>query len=163
VISREQRLRSAIDSASARLSTAAGADDEQKMFDALGECVGWACALDALLEGTPGYKGQRNNDNEGQLLRGLRYVRNQIVHGDTVVDVTESAVAPTPRVIIAGASSHSQIILPPTRIIWTFKVALSPLPANSPSATLEPHYADIAGKEAIDVIRRAVSWLDRTL
>jgi hypothetical protein len=162
VISREQRLRSAIDSASARLSTAAGADDEQKMFDALGECVGWVSALDALLEGTPGYMSQRNNDNEGRLLRGLRYVRNQILHGDTVVDVTESAV-PTPRVIIAGAGSHSQIIQPPTRIIWTFKVALPPLPATRPSATLEPHYADIAGKEVPDVIRSAVSWLDRSL
>jgi hypothetical protein len=128
VITREQRLRSAIDSASARLSAAAGGDDEQKMFDALGECVGWVCALDALLEVTPGYKSQRNNDSAGRLLRGLRYVRNQILHGDTVVDVTESAVVPTPRVIMTGAGSHSQVILPPTRVIWTFKFALPPLP-----------------------------------
>jgi hypothetical protein len=149
VITREERLRSAIDSSSTRLSTAAGGDDEQKMFDALGECVGWVCALDALLESTSGYKSQRNSDTEGRLLRGLRYVRNQVLHGDTVV--------------IAGAGSHSQVILPPTRIIWTFKAALPPLPPGGPSSTLEPHYADIAGKEVADVIRAAVSWLDRNL
>jgi hypothetical protein len=64
---------------------------------------------------------------------------------------------------MAGGGRYSQIILAPTRIIWTFKVALPPLPANKPWARLQPHYADIAGKEVADVIRRAVSWLDRNL
>jgi hypothetical protein len=156
VTTREHRLRSAVDSSSSRLVAAAGGDDEQAMFNALGEWVGWVCALDTLFEGTPNYKSRRNNDDDGTLLRGLRYVRNQILHGVEVVDIAESAVVPAPRVVIAGAGSRSQIVLPPTRIIWTFKATLPPLPAGTPSATLEPHYADVAGKEAVDVVRAAV-------
>ena len=106
VTAREQRLRDAVETSVGRVVMASGRHDEQAMFEALGECLSWVCALDELLERThtdSDYKSRRNADSEGRFLLGLRHARNTIIHGDTVVDIADSEEVPTPRVVIAAA------------------------------------------------------------
>ena len=53
-------------------------------------------------------------------------------------------------------------LTPPTRVVWTFKPTLLPLPRPEPK--LEADYAAyVGGQDVITVIREAVNWLDRTL
>jgi hypothetical protein len=164
-VTREQRLRAAIETTLGRTLAAAVSDDEQVMFEALGESLTWVCALDESFEkNRNGYKSRRNTDGEGRDLRGLRYARNQVLHGHTVLDVAESAVVPNPVVMRGGADAHrvSRIITPPTRVVWTFKPTLLPLPRPEPK--LEAEYAAyVGGQDVTTVIRGAVNWLDRTL
>jgi hypothetical protein len=49
-VTRAERLRTAIATALDRTLAAATSDDEQKTFEALGECLTWVCALDESFE-----------------------------------------------------------------------------------------------------------------
>jgi hypothetical protein len=166
-VTREQRLRAAIETTLGRTQTAAGSDDEQVMFEALGEFLTWVCALDDSFAKNPnrnGYMSRRDADSEGRYLLGLRYARNRVIHGHAVLDVAQSAVQPNPVVMRGGADAHrvSRIITPPTRVVWTFKPTLLPLPRPEPK--LEAEYAAyVGGQDVTTVIRGAVNWLDRTL
>lgn len=57
--------------------------DPSAVFGPLGECLFWLTALDSLLEsvGNPAYGTARDQDVAGQAIPGLRWARNQIVHG----------------------------------------------------------------------------------
>src|SRR5205823_4104231 len=124
----------------------------------------WVCALDGLLESRVDYKSRRNPDGDGRFLRGLRYARDQVLHGDAVLDVAEPVDVPNPVIMRGGPSAHrvSRIITPPTRLLWTFRATLPVLPIPSPK--LEAEYAaNIAGQEVTKVIRGAINWLDRAL
>src|SRR5215212_9468081 len=152
---REQRLRAAIETSTQRVLEASTGGDDQRMFEALGECLIWVRALDDLLELRTDYKSRRNSDpqKQGQVLRGLRYACNVAVHGDPVVDVADVAAAvslPDPPTLVIvtdiGGTPRPQIVGPPTRVQWTFHGTLPAL--GGPSATLEPHYRNqVAGKE----------------
>jgi hypothetical protein len=170
MVTREQRLRGAVETSVERLAEASGGHDEQVMFETLGECLTWVCALDELLEShellesRTGYKSRRNTDSDGGFLQGLRHARNAIVHGDAVVHVVDAETVPTPRVTmasVAGTGSHSRVITPPSRIQWTFTGTLRP-PGN-PARVLEAAYAAIADKEVLVPIQSAINWLDREL
>ena len=170
MVTREQRLRGAVETSVERLAEASGGHDEQVMFETLGECLTWVCALDELLEShellesRTGYKSRRNTDSDGGFLQGLRHARNAIVHGDAVVDAVDAETVPTPRVTVAsgaGTGSHSRVITPPSRIQWTFTRTLPP-PGN-PAPVLEAAYAAIADKEVLVPIHSAINWLDREL
>ena len=170
MVTREQRLRGAVETSVGRLAEASGGHDEQVMFETLGECLTWVCALDELLEShellesRAGYKSRRNTDSDGGFLQGLRHARNAIVHGDAVVDAVDADTDPTPRVTMAsgaGTGSHSRVITPPSRIQWTFTRTLPP-PGN-PARVLEAAYAAIADKEVLVPIQSAINWLDREL
>jgi hypothetical protein len=148
-------------------------DDEQVTFEALGECLSWVCALDQLFEdGRTGYKGRRNTDSEGRFLPGLRYARNQVLHGDAVLDVAESTFVPNAVIMRGGPDAHrmSRIVTQPTGVVWVFKSTLPALPIPSPkleaeyATHLEAEYAThLAGQDVMTVVRGAVNWLDRTL
>jgi hypothetical protein len=165
VTPREQRLRDAVETSVGRVVAASGSHDEQVMFEAVGECLTWLSALDELLKSRTGYVTRRDGDSKGKSLPGLRYARNQIVHGVAVVDVADVETVPTPKVIMAsgaGVGSHSRIITPPARIQWTFKHTLPP--PGRPAPVLEAAYAaHIAGNEVVVPIHDAVDWLDRAL
>lgn len=164
-MTREERLRAAIETTLGRTLAAVVSDNEQVTFEALGECLTWVCALDeSFEENRNGYKSRRNTDGEGRYLRGLRYARNQVLHGHTVLDVAESSVVSNPVVMRGGAGAHrvSRILMPPTRVVWTFKPTLPPLPRPEPK--LESEYAAyVAGQDVTSVISGGVNWLDRTL
>jgi hypothetical protein len=87
LVTREQRLRVAAQTAVDKVEAACGGRDGQAMFEALGECLTWICALDRSFELRADYRSRRNSDRhgEGQLLLGLRHARNTILHGDAVV------------------------------------------------------------------------------
>ncbi len=118
-MTREERLRAAIEETLDRTLAAAASHDEQVMFEALGECLTWVCALDGFLESRVDYKSRRNPDREGRFLRGLRYARDQVLHGDTVLDVAEPVDVPNPVIMRGGPGIHrvSRIITPPTGLL----------------------------------------------
>ena len=164
LVTREQRLRVATQTAVDKVEAACGGRDEQAMFEALGECLTWICALDRSFELRADYRSRRNSDRhgEGQLLLGLRHARNTILHGDAVVGVAESTDVPYPQVTTNGGGRHSRIVGPPTIVRWRFDQTF-PTPTK-PAPHLEPVYAGyIAGREVSTTIRSAVSWLDREL
>jgi hypothetical protein len=49
-VTREQRLRTAVDTSIERVKAASKEHNEQAIFEALGECLMWVIALDDLLE-----------------------------------------------------------------------------------------------------------------
>ena len=164
LVTREQRLRAGAQRAVDKVEAACGGRDEQAMFEALGECLTWICALDRFFELRADYRSRRNSDRqgEGQLLLGLRHARNTILHGDAVVGVAESTDVPYPQVITNGRGRHSRYVGPPTMVRWTFdQMFLTP---TKPAPHLEPVYAaHIAGSEVSTTIGSAISWLDREL
>ena len=117
-VTREERLRAAIETTLGRTLAAAVSDVEQVMFEALSASLTWVCALDeSFEENRNGYKSRRNTDGEGCYLRGLRYARNQVVHGHTVLDVAQSAVVPNPVVMRSGSDANSvSRVLTPRRL-----------------------------------------------
>ena len=80
------------------------------MFEALGECLTWICALDRSFELRADYRSRRNSDRqgEGQLLLGLRHARNTILHGDAVVGVAESTDVLYPQVTPNGRGAATR-------------------------------------------------------
>jgi hypothetical protein len=163
LVTREQRLRAAAQTAVDKVEAACGGRDEQAMFETLGECLTWLCALDRSFELRADYRSRRYSDRQGevQLLLGLRHARNTILHGDAVVGVAESTDVPYPLITNHGGR-HSRMVGPSTFIRWTFDQTFST--PTKPAPHLEPVYAGyIAGSEVSTTIRSAVSWLDREL
>jgi hypothetical protein len=164
-VTREQRLRAAVESSWERLLAASGDhDDEQAMFQALGECLTWLCALEELVWLRGGYENARDGDSQGRVLPGLRRARDAIVHGDPVVDVAsvaDSTVVPTPRIVVTSGAS---VITPVSRPAWVFKLTLPPPPKTTKhTPKQESAYADIAGLEVIAPVQDGVQWLDRVI
>ena len=73
------------------------------------------------------------------------------------------------RVVQAVGRGGAQVIVPPTRVAWTFKPTLPQLPLRLQTKTWaineEQVYADIVRQqlEAIVAVRDAMEWLDGTL
>ena len=157
---REQRLCVAARRAITELAAATSSRDEQQMFEALGHCLTWVCAIDELNEDQGrGYKSRRNTDLKGKVLRGLRYARNQLVHGVNIVDLADPQDVSTARLVIAGAASRggSQIIMPASRLVWTFKPTLPPPTKAQPD--LQSAYAsDVANAEVMEPVEAAMGW-----
>jgi hypothetical protein len=163
-VTREQRLCTAVDASAQRVIAASKERDEQAIFEALGVCLMWMCALDDLLESQKSgrYKNVRDDDRQGRFVRGLRRARNAIVHGDVVVAVAESADIPNPSTLIVSSGAGSRIVGPPTRVEWTFLQTLPP--PGQPQPKLEAAYGKhIAGTEVTTPIISAVSWLNRAV
>ncbi len=81
-LSAVRRVQTAIRHAVARTQLGIEQNDHDLVFIGYVETVVWACALDELLERMePGaYAERRDGDPGGQVLRGLRWARNQGVH-----------------------------------------------------------------------------------
>jgi hypothetical protein len=163
-VTREQRLRTAVGASAERVMAASKERDEQAIFEALGVCLMWVCALDDLLESKKDgrYKSARDNDRQGRLVKGLRRARNAIVHGDVVVAVAASADIPNPSTLIVSSGTGPRIVGPPTRVEWTFLQTLPP--PGQPQPKLEAAYGKhVAGTEVTTPILSAANWLDRAL
>jgi hypothetical protein len=77
---------SAADAAISRLYHAAIAGGP--IFAPLGEALTWLCSLDDLLAAAdPAYRARRDAHPDGRVVPGLRWARNQAVHGETVVEM----------------------------------------------------------------------------
>jgi hypothetical protein len=167
-VTREERLRNAVVNAIAGAVTASGTDDEQVMFEALGGCLAWLCALDdCLAEIHPHYRNQRNSDPAGlgQLLLGLRYARNAVLHGDQVASVADPETVPMPTVVVAVGAMRSHVIMPPTRIAWVFRGTLPtpPPPHARRQRQLMHEYRRVANQEVAVPINGAVTWVNKYL
>jgi hypothetical protein len=80
-LSAVRRVQLALREAVARTNHASGRRDDDLVFIGYVETTMWACALDELLPKIdPEYEGRRDEDPGGQVLRGLRWARNQGVH-----------------------------------------------------------------------------------
>jgi hypothetical protein len=171
---REHRLHRAVEASAARLVAASKERDEQAIFERLGECLTWMCALDDLLEPRTDYISQRYGDPKGcgQFLPGLRHARNQILHGRAVLDVADAADVPNPAGLVVHNFPGPRIVGPPTVVQWTFRQTLPRLTKQAPKRArgpkreeeLERAYSDHVAGEAVTVpILGGVDWLDRAL
>jgi hypothetical protein len=138
-----------------RVQAAAGQTDDQAMFEALGEFLAWATALDDLLHSqNTSYLTQRNVDDGGKYLQGLRFARNQLLHGNLVVHVADQALVRTPRIFVSG---RAQYVRPATQIVWRFMPVLPP-PGQRQPANLAAYTSNLADVEVWKVVRGARSW-----
>jgi hypothetical protein len=80
-LSAVRRVQAAIRESVARTRKASEGRDNDFVFIGYVETIVWACALDDLLtKMDPDYEERRNADPGGQVLRGMRWARNQGVH-----------------------------------------------------------------------------------
>jgi hypothetical protein len=155
-LDRKQRLTAAVGHSRERIQLAIGGQDAQALFEALGECLAWLCALDDLLDGAPGYKGNHRRVT----VDGLRYARNQLVHGEQVVDVTQQELTITPQVIVYPAAAR--IIRSTCLPLWTFRQTLPPPPPDWHQPRLVRAYtARVAGREVQLVLDDTIEWMGR--
>ena len=155
-------MQSALEAAAAKLVAASKERDDQAIFERLGECLTWMCALDELLEPRTNYKSRRNSDAKGQALQGLRYARNTVLHGHAVLDVADAADVPNPSGLLVHNRPGPRIVGPPTVVEWTFQQTL-PKPSK-PAPKLEAAYiTHVAGMAPTVPILGGVDWLNRAL
>jgi len=109
-VDRANRVGRAAADALARLESVPASIDDA--FGPLGETLMWLCAADEMFQrDVPSYAGNRDLDPIGRSLRGLRYARNQTVHGTTVTSVATR---------VQGASFPMSFPVSfSTRLIWT--------------------------------------------
>jgi hypothetical protein len=72
------------------------------------EAVNWACAIDEQLRKDPDYEGRRDQDEEGRVLSGLRYVRDKAMHHVVIAAARDvrSFFKPRPGGVIHIGSSY---------------------------------------------------------
>ena len=160
-VTREERLRAAIETTLGRTLAAAVSDDEQVMFEALGPSPGSArstshsrrIATATRAAATRTVKDATYEDCATRVTRSFMVTRSWTSPSrPSCPTLWSCARAPTPTA--SRASSR--------RVVWTFKPTLLPLPRPDPK--LEAEYAAyVGGQDVITVIREAVNWLDRTL
>ncbi len=68
--------------------------DVERAFAALGEALSWAVILEKTLEsegclGKTFYRTGRDDDEDGYLVNGLRFARNQLHHDDSIAELLE--------------------------------------------------------------------------
>lgn len=123
------------------------------IFAPLGEALMWLCSLDEMLEaaGGNGYVQARNADAEGCTIRGLRYARNQQVHGVVVATVFHGGAVPGR--MVPGQAAPGQ---PPT-YRWLPRQQLPP--PGQPQGRLEPAYDQhVAGREVLITLQAALGY-----
>jgi len=148
-VDRANRVRRAAADALARLGSVPVSIDDA--FAPLGETLTWLCAADEMFErDEPSYAGNRELDSIGRTLRGLRYARNQTVHGTTVTSVATR---------VQGASFPMSFPVSfSTRLIWTPQSDLPPVPQPRPAQ--EAAYANyLASRDVVPSLHAAVAYL----
>jgi hypothetical protein len=157
---RATRIAEAFDSAIVRVQAAtaelAALGPVGALFAPLGESLTWLCALDGLLRdaGGAGYEQARDAHGDGRAIRGVRYVRNQAIHGVEVVAIVEFHGGAVPGLMVLGATALGQ---PPT-YRWRPRVELPPL--SQPRPAQEAAYdAHLSGREIIAVLGSAFGYM----
>lgn len=71
-------------------------EDEDAALKAVAEAIAWACALDEYFKQSDrAYEACRDDDRNGELMRGVRYARNRALHQfAAVVEITDGAALP---------------------------------------------------------------------
>lgn len=138
-----------LDASIARVRSAPAAVP-RAMYVSLAEAAWWACCVDEAFELRDGYKSRRNNDDDGRVFRGLRYVRSMLGH-HRIFTATIGGGLMLPLTIPFKINTYAAWM--PTDELPTMEGL---------QARLRPHYAtDLAGKPVIDTLARAQTWLHR--
>lgn len=123
------------------------------IFVPLGEALMWVCSLDEMLSsaGGIGYTQTRDADPDGCVIRGLRYARNQQVHGVVVATVFHGGAVPG--LMVPGRAAPGQ---PPT-YRWISRNQLPP--PGKPQGQLEPAYDQhLDGREVLVTLNAALGY-----
>ena len=125
-------------------------------FGPLGEALFWLVALDDLLEDVGGelYRNERDADDAGRLMRGLRYARNQVAHGTLVATLVD--VNPDNAVLDVMILDQARLDTP-IRLIWLARREF-PEPTRDQRGADEVYDAELAGKPLLDTLARAVRF-----
>jgi hypothetical protein len=123
-----------------------------RLFAPVGEVLAWIVAFDDTLEGADGtYRARRNGHADGRVIPGLRYARNQVIHGTVVAAYFHGGAVPGLMVlpVVPGQAPSYR---------WR---ASSELPVvTGTQITLRNVYdAHIANAEVGPVLDRAVAFL----
>ena len=123
-----------------------------RLFAPMGEVLAWIVALDDTLEGADGtYRTRRNIHADGCLIRGLRYVRNQVIHGTVVVAYFHGGAVPGLMVLPAVPGQA-----PSYR--WRASAEL-PAVTGAQIPLRNIYDAHIANAEVMPILDRAVAYL----
>lgn len=150
-IVRAHRLTGAAGAALARVTPTAD------LFASVGETLMWLVALEDLLVSADGqYWAKRSGDADGAVLPGIRYARNAVVHGETVVttiNVSGGAMlgaAMLPFMLGAGPSTT-----------WSARASIGFTPDPHPYvAGQEQSYdGEVAGQDVHAPLERALAFL----
>jgi hypothetical protein len=123
-----------------------------RLFAPIGEVLAWIVALDDTLEGADGtYRARRNGHADGRLIRGLRYARNQVIHGTVVAAYFHGGAVPGLIVlpaVLGQAPSYR----------WRPSADL-PVVTGTQIPLKNVYDAHIANVELMPVLNRAVGYL----
>jgi hypothetical protein len=123
-----------------------------RLFAPLGEVLAWIVALDDTLEGADGtYRARRKIHADVRLIRGLRYARNQVIHGTVVVAYFHGGAVPGLMVLPAVPGQA-----PSYR--WRASAEL-PAVTGAQIPLRNVYDSDIAKGELMPVLDRAVAYL----
>ncbi len=139
--------------ATQRLAGAIDQRDRVHLFTAIGEALAWLNSADEVLEkakpGGAAYRKLRDDDEEGKVVRGLRWARNQNLHA--LVAVHE-----------IGGGMGFPLTFPMNfsyRVFWQSPDELPP--TERPQPHNEEAYRRIAGQMVLGTLRQASSFLWR--
>jgi len=145
---RATRIVLAFEDARGRLQAAiapwGGLGPAPALFAHIGETLTWLCALDELLSRVGGqpYEVARDADNDGRAMRGLRFARNQGIHGADVVALAQFHGGAVPGLMVPGNAAPGQA--PSYR--WRPRAEL-PVPLEARPAQEAAYDAHLAGRE----------------
>ncbi|SRR5258708_452482 len=124
---------------------------------AVAESIIWLVACDDLLSRSLAYRTRRDADPDGCTLRGLRYVRNLAVHGDTVIAIAHAQPgAELGRLVLDVSRLDSR-----SAFGWLPRTKM-PDPGRPPGVGVVPAYDSyVSGKEVSESLRRALAFARR--
>jgi hypothetical protein len=114
----------------------------------------WLAALDDLLRNADsGYLIRRNNDVEGQVILGLRLVRNAILHGDLVMKLA----AKSPGAVLGRATLPFVLgSAPSCKWVGRGDLSLRQTPVPDAEASYDRNFA---GQAIMVPLHRAFAYL----
>jgi len=148
---RAQRLTDSAAGALARVTTGA-------QFAPVGEALMWLIALEDLVVAVDGrYWALRNADVDGDVLPGVRYARNAVVHGRTVTATLYAHGGAMLGAAMLGTFALGEV--PSTR--WSARAAIGFTPTPTPHVPAQEHSYDvaIAGQHVLAPLERALTFL----
>jgi hypothetical protein len=157
MVQRSQRLNEAATEAVNRLSRAG----TRPVFAPLGELLTWLVSLEDLLveicqQSGSDYCALRAADPDADVLLGIRYARNAILHGDEVVGVTFLA----PGVVLGSARLGMFALGADSSVQWLNRSTLKHAPEPQMADQERSYDTTMAGRPLMTPLARALTFLE---
>lgn len=149
---RAQRLTSAATAALSRIKPG------DELFGSTLETLIWLVAIDDLLLGADRtYEQKRDADPDGEVLNGIRYARNAVVHGEYVI---ETAIAkPAAAWATAAYATATYAQSPSIRWLSRSAIGFTPRPTTHLPEQESAYDTELAGNHVMPSLLRALAFL----